>query len=440
MPLGYEYRKNFIILREEEKGYEIAGGKNPTGYVKIEFKKDKANINGFVQNIAASENSDYKLLLLNTKEKRVYQVGNLRMGYSGGGEIYSRLSLKDNSDIDEYTSALVVTGDKVILFGSNEKSETDWKEWFYDRYLYNGISKTPIVNKEEGTIGEDVSTVESKELNVDLNIIEKETTDEAKDNNKKVLAKETDEPSIVKLPDKIDEAEKISIVEESTDKINFIKKEELKDVEEVIKVSNKEEPDKIEKAQMVSKVEIAEEVKENHELNYMSTETGEKIICELAEKIYIDSGFKEEIYNKYQTDNDIKEVPNEGIKKNNLVALISKLRKIEGIENEDNRQWYAIDDNINLLNDIAIILFGGKVPLSYLYLAEGCSILIKNSILGIEFCSGKIVKIFIGIPGVYNRFWGTYFQSKGFTEHIRLKRGQQGYWVLSMDLEGINTY
>ncbi|MCK9217971.1 MAG: hypothetical protein M0P77_08675 [Firmicutes bacterium] len=440
MPLGYNYKKNFIILREEEKGYEIASGKNPTGYVKIEFKKDKANINGFVQNIAASEKSDYKLLLLNTKEKQIYQVGNLRMGYSGGGEIRAQTNLKDNSDMDEYSSALVITGDKVILFGSNEKRGTDWKEWFYGKYLYNDTVVAPIVNKNGGTIDKDIRTVETKELTEDLNVVEKEVMVEAESDDKKMTAEETIEFSAEKLPDEMNEPEKVLGAEKSIGKINVTETKKAEDIEEVVEILNEEEFNEIEKVQIVSKVEIAEEVKGSHESNYTSKETGEKIICELTEKIYIDPGFEEENYNKYCVNSDIKEMSNEEIKKNSLVALINRLRKIEGIEGENNRQWYAIDDNINILNDIATMMFGGKMPLSYLYLAEGCSILIKNSILGIELYSGKVVKVFVGIPGIYNRFWEIYFRSKGFTEYLRLKGGQQGYWVLNIDMEGINTY
>ncbi|HCJ56715.1 MAG TPA: hypothetical protein DHV55_04660, partial [Clostridiaceae bacterium] len=64
MPLGYEYKRYFIILQEEDKGYEMTAGKIPTGYVKIEIKKNRVKVGGFIQNMKSDTKSKYKLNLL----------------------------------------------------------------------------------------------------------------------------------------------------------------------------------------------------------------------------------------------------------------------------------------------------------------------------------------------------------------------------------------
>ena len=51
MASNNEYKRYFIILQEDDKGYEMSPGKTPTGYVKIEIKNNKVRLNAFIQNI-----------------------------------------------------------------------------------------------------------------------------------------------------------------------------------------------------------------------------------------------------------------------------------------------------------------------------------------------------------------------------------------------------
>lgn len=443
MPLGHDYKKHFIILHEEEKGYEIAGGKNPTGYVKIEFKKDMVNINGFVQNIAASQKSDYKLLLLNIKKKQVFQVGSFRMGYSGGGEICRRLSLKDNRGMDEYSSAFVITGDKVILFGSNEKDEADWKEWFYGKYLCNNISGDSMINMEKRDIVGDYKPDKATESIENSNIAESKEKADVTGIDERMQIEEITELSGNEAPDKTEKIETITIAEENLEIIKISEIEQTTEPpilkEEMPEMQEDSDVNILSEAVEVSHIDIepiCHTEKETYKLNDEDAVTREKMIYELTQEIYVEPIFNDETYCSNNIWDNNKNEINEEIKKNRLSVLINRLRKIEGVKDGDKRHWYAIDDNISLLNDIAVMILGGKVPLSYLYLAEGCSLLIKNSILGVEYSLGKIVKIFIGIPGINNRFWEKYFFTKGFTEYIRIKSKGQGYWIMSVDLEG----
>ena len=134
MPLDYEYKRYFIILQEEEKGYEIAGGKIPTGYVKIEIQKDKVKVTGFIQNIIWDEKSEYKMVMLAPKSKIAIDLGRFRIDKSGRGEFYCELDsdnvLGSGIEVTEFQAALVASGERVPLFGYIGRERVDWKEWY----------------------------------------------------------------------------------------------------------------------------------------------------------------------------------------------------------------------------------------------------------------------------------------------------------------------
>lgn len=150
MPLDYEYKRYFIILQEEEKGYEIAGGKIPTGYVKIEIKKDKVKVTGFMQNIIWDEKSEYKMVMLAPKSKIAIDLGRFRIDKSGRGEFYCELDsdnvLGSGIEVSEFQAALVASGERVPLFGYIGRERVDWKEWYNKK---EEIKKEEIIEEIE---------------------------------------------------------------------------------------------------------------------------------------------------------------------------------------------------------------------------------------------------------------------------------------------------
>ena len=68
MASNNEYKRYFIILQEDEKGYEMSPGKIPTGYVKIEVKNNKVRLNAFIQNLRIEEQIDYRLILVDQQK------------------------------------------------------------------------------------------------------------------------------------------------------------------------------------------------------------------------------------------------------------------------------------------------------------------------------------------------------------------------------------
>lgn len=391
MPLGYEYKRYFIILQEEEKGYEIAGGKIPTGYVKIEIKKGKIKITGFVQNVITNEKSDYKLFLLAPKEMQAIELGRLRMDNNGKGEFSRELDLENvlesSMDITEFSSALVTSGDRVILFGYSGREKMEWKEWFYNKYMKKEIEEIPRL--------EEIQEM-AKVKEIEKDIIENEDVEP-------IRQKEIVEEFLTKDDEELIRHEEITEEFLTKDDEESIRHEEI--TEEFL--TNEEEKEPLDHD--VVEETIKEELPFDHYFHPM-----DKINTELK--------YPRKDYSK-------------GKKYKKLARVLESLEEIDGIEGMDKQRWFIIGNKLYLLNSIIINLNGTKMPLSYPYFAEGCGPWIKNSILGIEYDDGDIKKVFIGLPGTYKTHWESYFEMKGFTKYKKAKKSKRGFWMMCIDLD-----
>lgn len=348
MPLGYEYKKCFIILKEEEKGYEISAGKRPTGYAQIEFKGNRIKIRCFIQNVKSSKESDYRLFLLSQTNKQAIEIGRLRMEPSGRGELQREFTFGKDEITTEYTMALVAAANNAILFGSNNEKNDDWKQWYYKQTLDKQAPK-----EVPPEVAEEVPKEAPKEL-------------------AKELAKELPKELAKELP-----------------------KEIAKEIPEELP---KEVPEKAPYYHFFHHMERIEEEAENNEA-------------------FFEKKLEQNVELEYKE----------------LISVLKKLRKIENITDAECRKWYAIDNNLHLLNPIIVNIKGRKVALSYIYTIMGFGPWIKNSILGIEWGNGYIIKIYIGLPGIYSKFWEQHFKTKGFSEFIRIKGGNSGFWIMCIE-------
>ncbi|NLN47925.1 MAG: hypothetical protein GX154_02280 [Clostridiales bacterium] len=150
MPLSVGYERYFIILNEEEKGYEIIGGKLPTGYVNVERRGNKVKIKGLIQNIRVGTKSDYRLYLAAPKDREYIEIGRFRMDKEKG-EVFSELDLTKNMVTCRYTAALVIAGESIVLYGGKEQEKADILDWFYQKYM-----------KKDEVVEEKVSLEETK--------------------------------------------------------------------------------------------------------------------------------------------------------------------------------------------------------------------------------------------------------------------------------------
>jgi len=375
VPLGYEYKRYFIILQEEDKGYERTAGKIPTGYVKIEIKKNKVKVVGFIQNMKSDTKSQYKLNLLAPGKKLVLDIGSYRMDGTGRGEFYSEFDSDNvsgsNLAIDEFTGALVVAGSAIPLVGYTGRDSIPWRDWY---------------GKE----------VNSQEVAYIEEIEEKEEIRET------VEAEEIREAEIVEeIEEEIEEAREAEVVDEPIEVYDEFEIQAVEDIEM-----------RVEPAPL-----YYEEPEYTKRQSFHDWDTS--ILAKEPEESIRHKKEQNESENKINR---------------KLINVLREMERFDGFHDEYGFRWYRVGQKVPLLNDIIIPLNGAMMPLSYPYIMESSSGNIENCVLGVEHRKGEIKYVYIGIPGVYNNGCKVCFEYKGFTGYRRTKDNRRGYWVMCIDI------
>ncbi|MDF2840743.1 MAG: hypothetical protein K0Q99_1515 [Clostridia bacterium] len=152
MPLNNEYKRYFIILQEDDKGYEMAAGKIPTGYAKIEIKNGKGKLTAYAQNVKYGEKVDYRMLLIAPTKKAAVDMGRLMVDGSGRGELNVEFDadnvMKSGMNISEFMVAAVKTNTATPLSGYTGRDKMQWKNAYH------------IVNKPQDRIDKNIENIE----------------------------------------------------------------------------------------------------------------------------------------------------------------------------------------------------------------------------------------------------------------------------------------
>lgn len=135
MPLNNEYKRYFIILQEDDKGYEMAAGKIPTGYAKIEIKNGKGKLTAYAQNVKYGEKVDYRMLLIAPTKKAAVDMGRLVVDSSGRGELNVEFDadnvMKSGMSISDFMVAAVQTSTSIPLSGYTGRDKIQWKNSYH---------------------------------------------------------------------------------------------------------------------------------------------------------------------------------------------------------------------------------------------------------------------------------------------------------------------
>lgn len=373
MPLGYEYKRYFIILQEEDKGYEMNAGKIPTGYVKIEIKKNRVKIGGFIQNMKSDTKSQYKLILLAPSKKLALDTGLFRMDGTGRGEFYAELDsdnvLSSNLSIDEFTGALVAAGSGIPLVGYTGRDSIQWRDWY---------------GKKEEEKVEAKAREPEKDIHEIPNIQEKEEAEKIEDTREPEAIEETAEQEEVRIAEKI-----AKVVDEG-------KEDEIIDREEEREVRPITEP----------------EIKLHYSFHGGDTDS---LINEAR-----------------RSEKDNKQSENKVNKK--LINALRNMEIFDEFRDEYGLRWYRIGWELPLLNEVIIPINGAMMPLSYPYIAETSGRNIENCVLGVEHRKGEIRYVYIGIPAAYNEVCKSCLEYKGFTGYKRTRDKRIGYWIMCIDI------
>lgn len=165
MPLNNEYKRYFIILQEDDKGYEMAAGKIPTGYAKIEIKNGKGKLTAYAQNVKSGDKVDYRMLLIAPAKKAAVDMGRIMVDASGRGELNVEFDadnvLRSGMDISEFMVAAVQTNTAIPLSGYTGREKVQWKN------TYQVINKqAERIDKKQQVIEEVVVPVQPKPIDV----------------------------------------------------------------------------------------------------------------------------------------------------------------------------------------------------------------------------------------------------------------------------------
>lgn len=449
MPLGYEYKRYFIILQEEDKGYEMTAGKIPTGYVKIEIKKNRVKVGGFIQNMKSDTKSKYKLNLLAPRQKLVLDIGLFRMDGAGRGEFYAEFDSDNvsgsNLSISEFTGALVVAGSGIPMVGYAGRDSIPWRDWYgkEDKEEAEKIREEEMPEKESVTeelprierieAAEDIEEARTEELLRIEKIEAAEDIEEAREIEDMVWQEET------RGQGEAQEAEEIVKIEEARKE----DAEEILEAREVHESSKVEE--RIEKEDGAESAEVFEAAREEI-LESESEIIDMEMRAEPAPLYYEEPEYAEQqsfhgwdtgrLTNEVQEPERHKKEHKESEEKAHKIMAdaLKCMEKFGGFHDEYGIRWYRIGQELPLLNDVMIPINGAMMPLSYPYIAESAGRNIESCVLGIEYRKGEIRYVYIGIPGAYYEGCKACYEYKGFTGYKRTRDNRRGYWIMCMDI------
>ncbi|WZL73446.1 hypothetical protein QBE52_01565 [Clostridiaceae bacterium 35-E11] len=234
------YRRYFIILDNEDDGFQNKQGKNPKGYTKIETKNGKGVLNHYVQNLKYFDNAAYiyRGYLIGTKDgKRIYaNSGTLVIDESGKGELSWKFDPENvdgqGNPIKDFNVVAIVaeTADapnrsrEIVapLVGFIDKQKVAWKNILAEGYIRKEKQKE-AVKEAEKSLEEVVYEPEKKESPIQMK--EKEVVED-KIQMEEEISLEEEEKELPKKETKINEPIKpLEGKEEAIEKINEVNEE-----------------------------------------------------------------------------------------------------------------------------------------------------------------------------------------------------------------------
>ncbi len=458
MSVNNEYKRYFIILQEDDKGFEISSGKIPTGYVKIEIKNGKAKATVFVQNIKTNDMAELRFLLVAPAKKVAVDVGKIMIDSSGRGELSYELEsdnvLKSNLDMSQFAVAAVASSNAIPLSGYMGRDKLQWKS------DYEIINRPARIDKVKEKLAEVAAPITMKPENI------------------QPLQKELFEvPEVVQSIPII--VEELLPQVENIKPIENIMPKEMSELQDMMKLPELEfMPNMPTQPKFEFKADAGLKTDVELKIGDFEMKAGANIEAEAELKINSDNKrevegidydyyyYEEEPEEQFRThmrcdkceheDNPHHAKANENLKPEEklgyydspmykrLERVFDKLRKYEPFdEKERGYSWFKVEDNIQLLNTAAIPFMGSMMPLGYPFMMEECALMIgkKDYIIGIKYDKitrrddKKAIKyVFYGIPGVYNKREEMYYRMRGYAYFRPHKSRGYGYWIMCVDI------
>lgn len=439
------YRRYFIILDNEDGGFNNKQGKSPKGYTKIEIKNGKGVLSHYVQNLKYFKNAEYvyRGYLIGVKEDQGVYVDNgaFLIDESGKGELTWRFDPANvdgkGNNIDSFHIIAVVaeTADENLrhgevvapLVGFINKEKIEWKHVLANRFSRK--EKT----KEEKELDEQYEKKyeKIKEILKDVHKKEEEIKEIVEDKEIEPYQEEELEIEI-----------NIQVEEEKEEPPIEIKEKKIEKIEEKI-------------------VHVPEEVKPvcPEEKKVVCPEE-EKPICPEEKEVSVepegicdqDTAYDPMKYWHYQKPYNYY---NHHFKMvcDYVDNILKYYKKIEPFEkNIEGCQWWRVDYNQQTLYRTFLPFYGyitnmyGYYP--HMRYMAGCPDLIykyQHYIFGKK-CDekGEPIYYLYGIPGRYMLSEQPYEGMTGFVywhpiEDKSPQKGDYGYWILHIDAKTGNV-
>ncbi|MCT4606995.1 MAG: hypothetical protein N4A64_13010 [Marinisporobacter sp.] len=468
------YRRYFIILDQEDSGFENKQGKKTKGYAKLETKNGKGVLSQYIQNMKYFDDGEYiyRGYLIGTKgNKQIYSDnGTFMIDKNGKGELVWKFDPENvdgqGNSIGDFNVIAVVAEsidqrDKVTvapLVGFIDKKKVDWKHILKNRYKneekIKGAVKTREIVQEKEKSNEELDRTSVKEEITE--VVEKENIEE--ENIKKEKAVEEDHIETVekenmedqriestKTEERVEEIHRASIKKADIEEVGEKEKFEIKDTK-ALKEERVEEDKRVELTdQTEEKIKGQKEVKvkrEDFTQNYRCKEAkGQHEHIDYGEMKYYDCKNPYQYYHQYAK---------------MICGYVENILKyhheVEPFQkNIGNCKWWKIDASQQTLYR-NFLPFYGYVRNMYCYPLYrnyvGCPPQIykyKHYIFGLMRDKKNDPSYYVyGIPGRFMFSEQPYEGVTGFVywhpiEEKKPEKGDYGYWILHIDAKTGNV-
>ena len=136
MPARKSYNRFFIILQEDQKGYELDSNKTPSGYAKLEVRNDKAKASFYVQNLKKQKGPYCMILIVQGKTgKELVNLGQVNIDNGGKADVSNEFDANNlantNISMDNVQGAAIgrINSDKVMPVMVGFTGGEELKNW-----------------------------------------------------------------------------------------------------------------------------------------------------------------------------------------------------------------------------------------------------------------------------------------------------------------------
>ena len=460
MPVNNEYKRYFIILQEDDKGFDVSAGKIPTGYVKIEVKNGKCKMNTFVQNVKCDEKMEYRLTLVAPAKKVGVDVGKIMIDGGGRGELYYEFEsdnvLKSGLSISEFLVAAVTSSNSIPLSGYIGRDRMEWKGKYdvvnrpverVDKKTVVEEVVTPIVEKIAPVIEKLAPIVEIVPIApIEMIPVPEEIVPEIKPEIEMVMPT----PPIV-IPIEVPVEKPVKAVVENI----------MENVVENVMENVMEKPVQVEvKPNIKPEVQVECEVetpikgecrccKDNdmNDVEYFyyddeSSDDSEDCVDTFAENMKCK---KQEVKAETKKEKYCSLPYYKSYMYKRLKKSLRKLRRTEPFSDDDKHtKWFKVEDDIYMLRDVGILCMGNMMPLAYPFMMEEHNAIYgrMDYILGVKYdrdCKEDdddhyIKYVYFGIPGRYTKNAEAYYRMRGYSRFKPHRSRGYGYWLMCVDI------